>query len=251
VACRDGGALRVDAPIDGAHTPAIVGGGGWSESMSKSRKAGIVLVIAVAALAVAPIDALAQRMGGGARSGGQGGGSHGGFRGGSHQGGPGGRSFAHRRFGGGFVVFAPPFWYGSDFSYDPGSAYPPAAAYGPAVYPGVGGPGMGGTLALAPSAQSTPSVIEYPTGRWELRGDGFTIPYRWVWIPNPPSAPPSPTSPSGEPGAPAPPTSSRPEPPGNTKIYRWTDGQGVLHLTDRLDTVPERYRAQARASRPS
>ncbi len=92
--------------------------------MSRSRRAGIVLVIAVAALAVAPIDALAQRMGGGARSGGQGGGSHGGsHRGGSHHGGPGGRSFAHRRFGGGFVVFAPPFWYGSDFSYDPGSAY--------------------------------------------------------------------------------------------------------------------------------
>jgi len=50
---------------------------------------------------------------------------------------------------------------------------------------------------------------------------------------------------------PAPPVSSRPEPSGNTRIYRWTDGQGVLHLTDRLDTVPERYRAQARASRPS
>jgi hypothetical protein len=94
-------------------------------------------------------------------------------------------------------------------------------------------------------------VIEYPTGRWELRGDGLTIPYRWVWIPNPPSAPPLSTPPSGEPVTPAPPVSTRPEPPGNTKIYRWTDGQGVLHLTDRLDTIPERYRAQARASRPS
>ena len=220
--------------------------------MSRSWRAGAILMVAAAALAVTPIDALAQRMGGGARSGSQGGGSHSGFHRGAHNGGPGGRSFAHRRFGGGLIVFAPPFWYGSDLSYDPGPAYAPAPAYGPAVYgPGVYGPGVGGTLALAPSAPSTPSVIEYPTGRWELRGDGITIPYRWVWIPNPPSAPPSSTPPSGEPVTPAPPTSTRPEPPGNTKIYRWTDGQGALHLTDRLDTVPERYRAQARASRPS
>jgi len=208
--------------------------------MSRSRRAGVILVVAAAALAVAPIDALAQRMGGGARSG-----SHGGSHRGSHHGGPGGRSFVHRPFGGGFIVLAPPLWYGSDLSYDPGPAYAPASAYGPAVY----GPGVGGTLALAPPP--TPSVIQYPTGRWELRGDGLTIPYRWVWIPNPPTAPPPPTSPSGELFTPAPLVSGRPEPPGNTKIYRWTDGQGVLHLTDRLDTVPERYRAEARASRPS
>lgn len=209
--------------------------------MGKSRRAGVVLVIAAAALAVAPIDALAQRMGGGARSG-----SHGGSHRGVHHGGPGGRSFGHRPFGG-FIVLAPPLWYGPDLSYDPGPAYMPAPAYGPAVY----GPGVGGAPALAPPSPSTPSVIQYPTGRWELRGDGLTIPYRWVWIPNPPSAPPSPTPPSGEPVTPAPLVSTRPEPPGNTRIYRWTDGQGVLHLTDRLDTVPERYRAQARASRPS
>jgi len=208
--------------------------------MSRSRRAGVILVVAAAALAVAPIDALAQRMGGGARSG-----SHGGSHRGSHHGGPGGRSFVHRPFGGGFIVLAPPLWYGSDLSYDPGPAYAPASAYGPAVY----GPGVGGTLALAPPP--TPSVIQYPTGRWELRGDGLAIPYRWVWIPNPPTAPPPPTSPSGELVTPAPLVSGRPEPPGNTKIYRWTDGQGVLHLTDRLDTVPERYRAEARTSRPS
>jgi len=210
--------------------------------MSRSRRAGVILVVAAAALAVAPMDALAQRVGGGARFG-----SHGGSHRGFHHGGSGGRSFAHRAFGGGFIVFAPPLWYGSDLSYDPGPTYAPAPAYDPAVY----GPGVGGTLALAPPASPTPSVIQYPTGRWELRGDGLTIPYRWVWIPNPPTAPPPPTSPSGEPVTPAPLESGRPEPPGNTKIYRWTDGQGVLHLTDRLDTVPERYRAQARASRSS
>jgi len=213
--------------------------------MSRGRRAWIILAVAAAALAFVPTDALAQRMGGGARAG-DSGSSHHGF----HNGGPGGRSFGHRPFGAfgrGVVVFVPPFWYGSDLGYDPGPAYAPTPSYGPAVY----GSGVGGTLALAPATPPTPSVIQYPTGRWELRGDGLTIPYRWVWIPNPPAAPPIPPPPSGEPSAPAPPTSSRPEPPGNTKVYRWTDGQGVLHLTDRLDTVPERYRAQARASHPS
>ena len=208
--------------------------------MSRGRRAGVILAVAAAALAVVTTDALAQRMGGGARAGGSGSAHHG-----FHNGGPGGRSFGHRPFGAfgrGVVVFVPPLWYGSDFGYDPGPAYAPTPSYGPAVY----GSGVGGTLALALATPPTPSVIQYPTGRWELRGDGLTVPYRWVWIPNPPAAPPS-----EEPSAPAPPTSSRPEPPGNTKLYRWTDGQGVLHLTDRLDTVPERYRAQARASHPS
>jgi hypothetical protein len=41
-----------------------------------------------------------------------------------------------------------------------------------------------------PSAGGTPGVIEYPSGRYELRGDGTTTPYVWVWIPNPPSTPP-------------------------------------------------------------
>jgi hypothetical protein len=109
--------------------------------MSRSRRAGVILVVAAAALAVAPIDALAQRMGGGARSG-----SHGGSHRGSHHGGPGGRSFVHRPFGGGFIVLAPPLWYGSDLSYDPGPAYAPASAYGPAVYgPGGGGGGVAAT----------------------------------------------------------------------------------------------------------
>lgn len=40
-----------------------------------------------------------------------------------------------------------------------------------------------------PPAMST--VIQYPHGRYELRGDGVTTPYMWVWIPNPPPAPPS------------------------------------------------------------
>ncbi len=42
-----------------------------------------------------------------------------------------------------------------------------------------------------------PTVVQYPNGRYELRGDGVYTAYRWVWIPNAPPPPP--------PGPPAPP----------------------------------------------
>ncbi len=48
-------------------------------------------------------------------------------------------------------------------------------------------------------ATSAPTVVQYPHGRYELRGDGVTTPYFWVWIPNPPPPPPPPASqPSGQ-----------------------------------------------------
>jgi len=207
--------------------------------MSGKTRARVILAAVAVVLAVAPPHALAQRMGGGARAG-----SSGSFHRGFHHGSPGGRAFVRGPFRG-ILVFAPPLWYGSDISYDPSPGYGLAPAYGPVPRYG---PVVGGTLALAPPSPPAPTVVQYPTGRWELRGDGLTIPYRWVWIPNPPAAPPPP---AGEPMTPAPPASSPPEPPGNTRIYRWTDGQGVLHLTDRLETIPERYRSQARSGRPS
>ncbi|HET7876417.1 MAG TPA: hypothetical protein VFN71_12935 [Methylomirabilota bacterium] len=95
-----------------------------------------------------------------------------------------------------------------------------------------------------------PSVIEYPNGRYELRGDGVTTPYRWVWIPKappPPAAPPEPSTmpPAADPLAPTGPTKQQgPAAPG--EIYRWSDEEGVTHWTDRLDNVPERYRSRAR-----
>lgn len=209
------------------------------------RAAVAALALVVGMVALAPGAAEAQRRGSGGAS----------FSGASprgvHHGAPGARGFGHRRFGG-VVLLAPPlFWYGSDwYGYDSGYAASPA--YAPAYAPPVAyAPPPGGSLSLAPSAPTAappPSVVELPTGRWELRGDGISVPYRWVWIPNPPSAPPA-GPPGGEPAAPSP--SSRPEPPGNTRLYRWTDGEGTLHLTDRLDQVPERYRAQARAAKPS
>jgi len=35
------------------------------------------------------------------------------------------------------------------------------------------------------------TVVQYPHGRYELRGDGIQTPYQWVWIPNPPPPPPA------------------------------------------------------------
>jgi Domain of unknown function (DUF4124) len=85
--------------------------------------------------------------------------------------------------------------------------------------------------------------VEFPTGRYELRGDGVTSPYQWVWIPNPPSAPPP------DPVAPPPTPTLAPQPVTPRRspmtVYRWTDDDGVTTLTDNLDLVPTRYRAQA------
>jgi hypothetical protein len=146
------------------------------------------------------------------------------------------RSFFHRGFTplGTIVVYAPlsygpPSYYGSPSYYDPSLVYAPPAMYGPPT---------GGTVSLAPPPPM-PSVIEYPTGRYELRGDGITAPYRWVWIPNPPPAPPADAPPAGGPASPA---SRDREPVRHTALYRWTDAQGVVHLTDRRDTVPDRSR---------
>lgn len=50
-----------------------------------------------------------------------------------------------------------------------------------------------------PPPPAVPTVVQYPHGRYELRGDGVTTQYYWVWIPNPPppppAAPPPPNSP--------------------------------------------------------
>lgn len=32
-------------------------------------------------------------------------------------------------------------------------------------------------------AAPTVTVVNYPTGRYELRGDGITLPYYWAWVP--------------------------------------------------------------------
>ena len=51
-------------------------------------------------------------------------------------------------------------------------------------------------------AAPTVTVVQYPQGRYELRGDGVSVPYYWVWIPIQYYA-----------YAPAPPAPGYPEPP--------------------------------------
>jgi hypothetical protein len=81
-------------------------------------------------------------------------------------------------------VAAPPPVYGS-------RAYtPPPPAYGARPY---APPPPVYEAQAAPASSST--TVQYPHGRYELRGDGVQTSYQWVWIPNappPPAAPPAP-----------------------------------------------------------
>jgi len=149
------------------------------------------------------------------------------------------------------IVVAPPasgedYWDASGY-YEPDdqpTAYAPPVAYdSPVVYAQPVNAPVG--ISPVPPPPQAPSVIPYETGRYELRGDGMTTPYTWVWIPNPPPPPPSGPPTAAAPGAPP---FSDDAPPGghHSQLYRWTDEQGVMHLTDRLESVPRQYRAQAK-----
>ncbi len=88
-------------------------------------------------------------------------------------------------------------------------------------------------------------VVEHATGRYELRGDGSSTPYEWVWIPNPPSAPPEPAA-----SAPGEPAASPAPARGRTAAYRWSDEDGTIFVTNRLDQVPAPYRSRAKVPAP-
>ena len=45
------------------------------------------------------------------------------------------------------------------------------------------------TVYVQPPPPPAPTVVYYPQGRYELRGDGVATAYHWVWIPNPPPPP--------------------------------------------------------------
>jgi hypothetical protein len=166
-----------------------------------------------------------------------------------HHGFPQGHVFPHR-FG---QVFPRPFFFHRPFVpfiFYPSTTYvyaapslyadPPAYTPPPVVY--------AQPQPVAAPPPTTPSVIQYATGRYELRGDGISTPYTWVWIPNPPPPPEAPPPPQGR--APdatgsAPPSERASRAPLG-EIYHWTDDEGVNYWTDRLDHVPERYRLNAR-----
>ncbi len=110
--------------------------------------------------------------------------------------------------------------------------------------------GIDQTVVVTDGAPSIPAVIEYPTGWYQLRGDGVSTPYVWVWIPRPPPAPVQP--PAMVPPVPPPPVASLvPDSPPPTessarrqRVYRWVDDEGVAHWTDQGESIPQRYRAR-------
>jgi len=61
---------------------------------------------------------------------------------------------------------------------------PPPVIVAPAPVDPVPAPAVQTT---SPRASTAANVVQYANGRYELRGDGVTTPYQWVWIPNPPS----------------------------------------------------------------
>ena len=155
--------------------------------------------------------------------------------------------FPARHFAPFGTVIAPPFFaYSVPTVLAPPPAYypPPPAYYAPppapssAVYSSVvlgAPPGYsGGSYPPAPTAPPAPRVVEFPSGRYEMRGDGIAMPYTWVWIPNPPSAPPT-AAPAALAGAPG---SADALPPSRQQVYTWVDKQGVEHWTNRADKAP-------------
>ena len=141
---------------------------------------------------------------------------------------------------GGIAVYAPPVLYVPYASYDPAPVYVSPAMYSEPA---------GSTVSIVSASPPMPSVIPYPTGRYELRGDGFTSPYQWAWIPNPPAAPPT-APPVGAP-APSAPESGDAMPSPRSQLYRWIDDEGVVHWTQGWDSIPEQYRAHVTRRRSS
>jgi hypothetical protein len=140
------------------------------------------------------------------------------------------------------------------FLYTPGAAYDssldtasPVVTVSPTIYAApsiyVSPPIMSSQAAPAPAAPSTesplPSVVEHPTGRYELRGDGVATPYVWVWIPKPPAEPPA-----APPSSPEEPRAATSDSASRTKTYRWTDEEGTTFFTNRLERIPDPYRSR-------
>ena len=93
-----------------------------------------------------------------------------------------------------------------------------------------------------PPPPPAPAILQYWNGRYEQRGDGLSAPSRWVWIPND-AASRAPTARS-EPPEQSVPAPFAPVPSQLGPLYRWVDKHGVVHWTQGLETVPERYRPQ-------
>lgn len=108
------------------------------------------------------------------------------------------------------VVAPPPAYYAPAPAYSapPPAYYAPAPAYS-APPPAYSAPTAYVRQTYAAPAPAQPRVIQYPGGRYELRGDGIATAYEWVWIPNPTNLPSPPGAPSAY-SAPAPTYSAPP-----------------------------------------
>jgi hypothetical protein len=148
------------------------------------------------------------------------------------------------------IFYTPTAFYDPVALYQPPVEAPPVTVnVSPVVY-------VSPTVYVSPSpaapppapvaAPAPPSVVEYPTGRYELRGDGVATPYSWVWIPNPPVAPPASTPPPDEPRGLAGSTRA-----ARSTVYRFTDDEGTVIWTNQVERVPEPLRRQARPSATS
>jgi hypothetical protein len=95
----------------------------------------------------------------------------------------------------GVGVFGAPWAYAAP-AYYPSYSYPPYSYPAP-VYtvPAPRYYAAARAATYAPPAAAQTEVV-YPHGRYVLRGDGITVAYRWVWVPNPPPSPP-PAPPAG------------------------------------------------------
>ena len=108
------------------------------------------------------------------------------------------------------VVAPPPAYYAPApaYSVPPPAYYAPAPAYS-APPPAYSAPPAYVRQTYAAPAPAQPRVIQYPGGRYELRGDGIATAYEWVWIPSPTNLPSPPGAPSAYSG-PAPTYSAPP-----------------------------------------
>ena len=89
--------------------------------------------------------------------------------------------------------------------YSPPVMYSPPVVYSPPTVYTV--PSQ--VVVVRPAPPPFPTVVQYPHGRYELRGDGVTTAYLWVWIPNPPPPPPVAPPPPGAAPPPPPPSEYR------------------------------------------
>src|SRR5262249_34804203 len=116
------------------------------------------------------------------------------------------------------TVIVPPYPFEPPVGGDPSVGFyeqPPDIGYAPPA-----------DVGAVPPPPPPPSVVEYPVGRYELRGDGVGTPFTWVWVPKPPPAPPANPGATASAARPAPPPPPG-APPESSDVFRYTDEHGV------------------------